>query len=466
MEVSFNSYYLYKKYEKRSGQPWIPVYPETLSIDGDGSMPKVLKTSGDPACYVEPQERWVDTGGYACEEISIKYRWTQTQDTICIEKFDGKYKLILNNHSVVSASCDSTSAITSGEVATQYSGTVVSAEIGDCVTSIDNRAFDYCRSLTSVTIPNSVTNIGNGAFGDCSGLTSVVIPSSVTSIGVQAFMQCFNLTGITIPSSVTSVGQAAFNNCWHLKTVTCNAASIDFAAFGSNDELTAVTLGSSVTNIADGAFVGCNNLSSMTIDNGNRSYRYENGVLFNYTKSDLVQFFIGNGLTNYIVPNSINRICGYAFTFCSGLTSVTIGNSVTSIGSMAFYNCSSLTSVNIPIGITTINEETFYGCHNLTGVTIPDNVTTIGRYAFAGCFSFTSVTIPDSVITINDGAFNACTSLASVTVNATTPPALGSNVFDNTPIASGTGYIYVPTASVNAYKSASGWSNYASRIRA
>lgn len=72
MEVSFNSYYLYKKYEKRGNQPWIPVYPETLSIDGDGTMPKVLKASGDPACYVEPQERWIDSGEYTCEEISIQ----------------------------------------------------------------------------------------------------------------------------------------------------------------------------------------------------------------------------------------------------------------------------------------------------------------------------------------------------------------------------------------------------------
>lgn len=57
MAVSFNSYYLYKKYEKRANQPWLPVYPETLSIDGDGSMPKVLKLPDDPACHVGPKEK-------------------------------------------------------------------------------------------------------------------------------------------------------------------------------------------------------------------------------------------------------------------------------------------------------------------------------------------------------------------------------------------------------------------------
>lgn len=53
MAVSFNSYYLYKKYEKRGDQPWLPVYPETFSIDGDGTMPKVLRLPDDPECQPE-----------------------------------------------------------------------------------------------------------------------------------------------------------------------------------------------------------------------------------------------------------------------------------------------------------------------------------------------------------------------------------------------------------------------------
>ena len=58
------------------------------------------------------------------------------------------------------------------------------------VTSIGDRAFDYCSWLTSVTIPNSVTSIGGYAFAVCSGLTSVTIPNSVTTIGDYAFSGC------------------------------------------------------------------------------------------------------------------------------------------------------------------------------------------------------------------------------------------------------------------------------------
>ena len=55
------------------------------------------------------------------------------------------------------------------------------------------------------------------------------------------------------------------------------------------------------------------------------------------------------------------------------------------------------------------------------------------------------------------------------TINATTPPTFGTNVFwvdpDNGMMtASVLEKIYVPTASVDAYKTATNWSDYASKI--
>ena len=88
-------------------------------------------------------------------------------------------------------------------------------------------------------------------------------------------------------------------------------------------------------------------------------------------------------------------------------------------------------------------------------------VTTIGDWAFYNCVSLTSVTIPDSVTTIGDGAFAGCRSLTSVYCKATTPPAGGSSMFYNN--ASGR-KIYVPMESVEAYKSAEYWKNYADAI--
>lgn len=95
-------------------------------------------------------------------------------------------------------------------------------------------------------------------------------------------------------------------------------------------------------------------------------------------------------------------------------------------------------------------------------ITFDGDITTIGWRAFCSCDSLTSVTIPDSVTTIGKYAFYDCYSLTSVYCKAVIPPALGgTSVFDS----NGSGRkIYVPTESVDVYKSAEYWSEYASAI--
>lgn len=124
-------------------------------------------------------------------------------------------------------------------------------------------------------------------------------------------------------------------------------------------------------------------------------------------------------------------------------------------------NLTNLVSVEIGDCTTSIGGwGTFTSCTSLTSVTIPDTVTSIGQGAFFGCSNLTNINIPSGVTSIDGSAFLQCTSLTSITVNAVTPPTLGaSNVFDGS-----TCPIYVPCESVEAYKSASGWSTYADRI--
>ena len=96
------------------------------------------------------------------------------------------------------------------------------------VTSIGDRAFEYCRGLTSVTIGNKVTSIGNGAFSGCRRLTSVTIPGNVTSIGRGAFKYCRGLTSVTIGNSVTSIGKGAFLDCSRLTSITYKGTIADW----------------------------------------------------------------------------------------------------------------------------------------------------------------------------------------------------------------------------------------------
>ena len=110
---------------------------------------------------------------------------------------------------------------------------------------------------------------------------------------------------------------------------------------------------------------------------------------------------------------------------------------------------------------TSIGDEAFYDCNSLKSIDIPDSVTTISNSAFTYCNGLTSIDIPDSVTSIGDSAFGGCVGITSVTVNAVVPPTLGYTVFDY-----GECPIYVPSDSVDAYKAATNWSDYASRIQA
>ena len=172
-------------------------------------------------------------------------------------------------------------------------------------------------------------------------------------------------------------------------------------------------------------------------------------------------FYDCSSLTSITIPDSVTSIGYCAFDGCKGLTSVTIPDSVTEIGDYAFAYCSSLTSISIPDSVTEIGDSAFYFCYSLTSISIPDSVTSIGDDAFCYCASLTSVTIPDGVTEIGETAFNCCYSLTSVYCKPTTPPSGDSRMFYNN--ASGR-KIYVPAASVEAYKSANYWSDYAADI--
>ena len=95
-----------------------------------------------------------------------------------------------------------------------------------------------------------------------------------------------------------------------------------------------------------------------------------------------------------------------------------------------------------------------------------DRVTTIGEYAFSHNTALTWVSFP-AVTSIGASAFASCSKLTTVILGAGSYVALSNvSAFTGTPIASGTGFIYVPAALVDTYKIASNWSTYANQIRA
>ena len=161
------------------------------------------------------------------------------------------------------------------------------------------------------------------------------------------------------------------------------------------------------------------------------------------------------------IKDCVTKIDKDAFFHFENLSGVTLPNSLIEIGEEAFYACSVLYSVVIPNNVTSIGRLAFCSC-GLRDVTFGNSVTTIEANAFVRCEKLRTVTLPSSVTSLGDGAFSHCHVLGTVTCKATIPPTMGNAVFgDDRWLTS----IYVPAESVNAYKAADGWKDYASLIK-
>lgn len=375
----YTSYYLYQKYEQRDGQAPIPVYPNVYSVDGDGTLPKMVKQNNDQNCGYIP--------------------------------FNGKFKATYFGGQTYSAECDVSSAITSGEVTTTD---LVEVEIGDCVTTIGDNAFWNCRSLTSIEIPDSVTRIGDYAFKNCSNLTSVTVNATTPpTLGNNVFTDT--------------------NNC----PIYVPCESVDAYKTATNWS----TYASRIQSYND-----CQSKAEITIDSGSTYSLYCDA-------------------TSSITETEVYNLMSGHLPFGGYDMDIQINDCVTSIANYAFNGFGGTGSYDA----------------RYMNISIPNSVTTIGNYAFycgdkAASYAYMDVTIGSGVTSIGDYAFRADASTNEndrgsatllVTINATTPPTIGTNPFS---VEGTTGYttliIYVPSTAVNTYKSASGWSSYASRIQA
>ena len=401
---------------------------------------------------------------------------------------------------------------------------LTSIDIPNGVTSIGNSAFSGCKKLSSIDIPSGVTSIGRSAFYDCDGLASINIPNGVTNIGENTFSSCDNLASITIPNTVTSIGNYAFYNCKKLSSIDIpsGVTSIGSSAFQSCSGLTSIKIPDGVTSIEGWTFAHCDNLASITIPNTVTSIG--NDAFFSCGKLTSIDIPSGvtsigssafqhcSGLTSIKIPDGMTSIEEMTFAYCSNLTYVIIPNSINSIKDDAFYQCRKLetilnnsnltltkgstdygyvayyairiasgecvdgfyfsgtsgaykltcylgnkTSLTLPDNYKgegyKIDECAFYGCDSLTSVVIPNSVTGIGYQAFENCSALKNVEIPESVTSIGYRAFYGCSFDYIYFLNPT--PVTYSDFLGTQTV------IFVPGISLDTYRNADGWKQWA-----
>lgn len=164
------------------------------------------------------------------------------------------------------------------------------------------------------------------------------------------------------------------------------------------------------------------------------------------------------------VNSNVTYVGDYVFQRCRELTSADFPLA-TAIGPCAFQNCLNLTEINFPVA-NTINNSAFSTCSSLTSVVFP-SVTKINNAAFDACSKLKTADFW-VVTSIAWAAFNSCSALDALILRNTNQVCSLSSKgnLNGTLIASGSGYIYVPSALIDSYKAATNWSDFAAQFRA
>lgn len=226
------------------------------------------------------------------------------------------------------------------------------------------------------------------------------------------------------------------------------------------------------------------------------NYAYHSVMAFEYdSRKDIKVAFIPESTTEIGYASS-NESSGYAFRRCENLKKVYFPSTLTRIRKYSFSGCYNLDDVVLPYNFEQLDEGAFSYCKSLKKIDLPHNVASIPDYAFLGCISLksvntgintcdigksaftasglTSITVESQVTSIKGYAFENCSALKKVIIkrDSTTTSSeqllchiWDTNVFKGTPIADGTGFVYVPDALVEDYKSATNWTVYADQIR-
>ena len=313
-----------------------------------------------------------------------------------------------------------------------------SFKITESVNSVGEYAFARCNELKSVTVENGIKSVSNQMFADCTSLNEIVLPNSIESIGRRAFLNCSALENLELPDSIETIADYAFYGCSQIKSLSISAKTIGDYAFSLCSQLESVSFSDNLETIGDEAFkstglseisipsavshigeraFATNKIEKINVEEDNQYYTSIDGVLFNKSETEIIDYPNYTEAEFYAVPQSVTSIGEYAF---GGdiplLKTVIIPDTVTEIENGAFMDFYGLEYIDIPTSVTEIGDNAFNGCSQLASITIPNSVTEIGDAAFRYCSSLQSVSLTEGLKSIGDYAFSGAYELSNVTL--------------------------------------------------
>lgn len=313
------------------------------------------------------------------------------------------------------------------------------------------------RTATNPTLPSDLTEIGNYVFYYWRTLALTSLPAGVTKIGISSFYTCTNLALTSLPSGVTSIGSNAFRNCTNLALTSLPEGldTIDSSAFEGCTNLALTSLPGTIRVIGQAAFRDCTNLALTSL------------------------------------PEGLSSISLSAFSGCSKMALTSLPSNITSIGQSAFESCKALALTSLPDKVTSISFYAFRTCTSLTSIYCGGALTTMGSGAFSSSSStaypmnLQVARFPNAAIAslgdafsndakletldlgncsaISASALSGCNLLQTLVLRKTSAICTLANVsaFTNTPLRGYNGLtatVYVPSALIETYKTATNWS--------
>lgn len=319
---------------------------------------------------------------------------------------------------------------------------------------IIEREFDseISNLFYNIVLPDDLRTIDRRAFRQQSISGSLIIPEGVTWIGDQAFMGCVNLTGIlSLPSTLRGISYMAFEDC----KFTCelllpqNLNSLGFSAFcGCRGLYGNLILPEGLSEIEESVFSGCSNFSG------------DLNIPKNVKKIEYSAFSGCSGLNGRLtLPDGLESIGNNAFSSCRFRGPLILPSTLKSIGSGAFESNMFSGELKLPSSLQELGSSAFAYCSRISGtLEIPDNITAIKEQTFNYCSSIEKIVLHSKIDVIKSGAFQDCFGLGSIVCNAVNPPYVESGAFDR--VSKSNVVVEVPEASLAAYRTASGWSDF------
>ena len=310
------------------------------------------------------------------------------------------------------------------ETITSNGTTSFSGEWTNATISVDVHPSNTLSRTYTTNGSKTITGEFNGGTINVNVHPSASLSARYTANGTYAVTGEFN--GGTVEVSVTSLDPVPASNEIYYRSYTAGQTVVPYNStdFGAN-------------------------LVSNTVVSGDLCLLTFDGPV---TRTGINSFYQKTGLKEIFLPNGVVTISQNSFGE-TGLQRIVMPNTVVDIQGFAFVDCFAL----------------------ITHLKISENCAHIGGYSsgssagasFEGCTALTMITIPASVTDISAAAFKDCIHLLGVKVFATTPPNLdlsASNTYNQFENNAPNRKIMVPAASLNVYKTAPGWSDYAADI--